>query len=125
MVRKAFDVERLKRNWDRAASAPHVSLPERIALVARARDPYPEAERLLERIRVLTRLEFSGQERQLQPFLSEAFALLAELRGATTTSEDGSSAALKGDPAELRSRLLKVLADLEDLYEVYSAIGCG
>lgn len=124
MARKAFDVERLKRNWDRAASAPLVPLPERIALVSRARDPYPEAERLLDRIRALTRLEFSDHERQLQPFLTEASALLADLRGATAAPEDRSAVAPKGDPAELRSRLLKVLADLEDLYEVYSAIGC-
>lgn len=118
----AFDVERLKRNWDRAASAPLVPLPERIASVPRVRDPYPEAERLLERIGALTRLEFSAHERQLQPFLSEATALVAELR-ATTTAEDGSGAASKGDPAELRARLFKALADLEDLYEVYSGIG--
>lgn len=111
MTRNAFDVARLKRNWDRATSAPPVALPERIATVPQVRDPLPEAARLLERIGVLTRLEFSAHEDRLRPFLAEASRLLAEL-GARSES-----------PSELRAQLLKVLADLEDLYEVYSGTG--
>jgi hypothetical protein len=122
MPRKAFDVERLKRNWDRASSAPDVPLPERMAAVARARDPYPEAERLLQRIAALTRSELSGHEAQFRPFLTEALQILSELR-ASATPTDPPEASSSGAPAELRARLLKVLADLEDLCEVYSGIG--
>jgi CRISPR/Cas system Type II protein with McrA/HNH and RuvC-like nuclease domain len=111
LTREAFDVARLKRNWDRASSSPEVPLPERVAAIPRARDPFPEAERLLERIRALTRLEFSSHEERLRPFLADASQLLAELR------------ARPESPSELRAQLLEVLADLEDLYEVYSGSG--
>ena len=123
MSNEFFDLARLKRNWDRAASAPAPPLPERIARVPEAKDPYPEAERVLERISRLSRSEFPPHARNLDPFLNEASALLARLRDESSLPPALDSKALAVSSAKLRGELLNVLADLEDLFEVYSGIG--
>ena len=123
MSNEFFDLARLKRNWDRAASAPAAPLPERIARVPQAKDPYPEAERVLERISRLSHGEFPLHAHNLDPFLNEARALLGRLRDGSSSPpvQDGKAPAISS--AKLRGELLNVLADLEDLFEVYSGIG--
>ena len=120
MVTTPFDLERVRRNWDRAAGSTVVPLPARFADVPAARDPYPEARRILDRLSVLCRAEFPRQAPKLAPFLAEASTLLGQL---VASAASGAGAEATADPAPLRADLQKVLDDLQDLCEVYAGIG--
>lgn len=109
-----FDLDRLRQNWDRAATPPRETLPARLQGVATPRDPVPEAEQLLARISTLARDRFSAQRASLDPFLNEATALLQEMKELSAT---------QGDAGPVRKKFLATLDDLQDLFEVYAGIG--
>ena len=123
MVVKPFELERLRRNWDRAAEPASPPLPERFERVRPAIDPYPEARRVLARIDAMTKSEFSERGRGLGPFLAEAQDLLARIQAASSPRDAANPGAPIEDAAALRDQFQKVLNDLEDLFEVYAGIG--
>lgn len=134
MAGDPFDLERLRRNFDRAIAPAPPPLPPRFAEVQAPLDPYPEARRLLERITALARQRFPDRQKSLAPFLAEAADLLHRMQAASAPSSEGASSAAgegapgteappKEDVAALRGQLQEVLYDLEDLFEVYAGIG--
>jgi hypothetical protein len=116
MTRKPFDIERLRKNWERAVEPEPARLPAKIAHVRRPRDPFAEAKNVLERITTLARAQFPGHMSTLAPFLAEALDLIGRMEGSQSTTP-------AEDPSALRQEFQKVLNDLEDLFEVFARIG--
>ncbi|WP_437720408.1 hypothetical protein [Sorangium sp. So ce861] len=116
--REPFDLERVRRNWERAAEPPRGELPSRLAQVEPPADALREARDLLDRIRVLSAQQLPAHERTLAPFFVEAAALLA---GLEARPGDPPSADAKGEGAA-RARLGEVLEELEEILEVFATI---
>jgi hypothetical protein len=116
MTGKPFDIERLRKNWERAAPPEPARLPAKIARVRRPRDPFAEATTLLDRITTLARAEFPAHMATLSPFIAEAVEIVRRMQGSE-------SAAPAEDLGALRQEFQKVLDDLEDLFEVFARIG--
>ncbi|WP_437629929.1 hypothetical protein [Sorangium sp. So ce854] len=77
--REPFDLERVRRNWERAAEPPRGELPARLAQVEAPRDALGEARDLLDRVRGLAAQQLPAHAATLAPFFDEAAALLAGL----------------------------------------------
>lgn len=140
--REPFDLERVRRNWERAAEPPRGELPARLAQVEAPRDALGEARDLLERVRGLAAQQLPARAATLAPFFDEAAALLAGLdpraagappadaRGAPPADARGAPpASAKGAPPagamgadEARARLGELLEELEEILEVFATI---
>ncbi len=111
MSHEPFDLERLRRNWERAGE-PEAPMPRaRDDKRGAPLDSVGEAWRLLTRIKELVLANLSAHRGALMPFLERAEALLARMG----TSDEPDDA--------LRDELLAVLVDLEDLADVFGAAG--
>jgi hypothetical protein len=105
-----FDLERLRKNWARAAEPePARPLARRTPLTE---DPYVEARELLRRVRVLglggEAATQGGRRAALEPFVARAEALVEAMADAHA-----------GPTQQMREELLGVLVDLEDLFDVF------
>ncbi|WP_437774511.1 hypothetical protein [Sorangium sp. So ce1097] len=143
--REPFDLERVRRNWERAAEPPRGELPSRLAQVEPPRDALGEARDLLERVRALAAQQLPAHAATLAPFFDEAAALLAGLdpraagappAGAAASappagaaaSAPPAGAAASAPPAsalgadEARARLGELLEELEEILEVFATI---
>ncbi len=103
-----FDLERLRRNWERAADPEPLPLPERAKKVRAPEDVPAEATKLLEKVRRLGLAAHPEHHTTLVPFLDRA----AEALATVGTSPEP-------DPAATEE-LLKALVDLEDLFDVFA-----
>ncbi|WP_437874513.1 hypothetical protein [Sorangium sp. So ce513] len=138
--REPFDLERVRRNWERAAEPPRGELPSRLARVEVPRDALREARDLFERVRALAAQQLPARVATLAPFFDEAAALLASLdpRAAAAPPADASAAPPAGAPPagaaagappagamgadEARARLGELLEELEEILEVFATI---
>ncbi|MFT3765642.1 MAG: hypothetical protein QM820_09020 [Minicystis sp.] len=116
MERWRFDLDKIRRNWERDADLPSNALPQKFARVEAPRDPYPEAEALLGRVRTLVRAEVPAYEAALTPFLDEVQGLVRRL---ATKPGEGETV----DRKALHAELDRVLGDVEDMLALYSGIG--
>ncbi|WP_438013843.1 hypothetical protein WMF18_23245 [Sorangium sp. So ce315] len=137
--REPFDLDRVRRNWERAAEPPRGALPSRLAQVEPPRDALREARDLLERVRALAAQQLPARAATLAPFFDEAAALLAGLdpRAAGAPPADARAAPPAGAPPadakgappasamgadEARARLGELLEELEEILEVFATI---
>lgn len=117
MSREHFDIDKIRKNWDRATPpAPH-HLQERFAHIATPADHHAEARKLLERARALVRVELPAHVEVLSHFLDSADELIRKLDPGFIQEGEGAEALPSRE--ELRAELHEVLWDLEDLLEVY------
>jgi hypothetical protein len=158
MERWTFDLNRIRKNWERASAPAEVtpeklcpscgaglprgrSSPEKIAPTATAspisrglapprtmasriarmeapRDPYPDAQALLVRVRGLVHRQLADHEPILLTFLNEATEIVERL-----AAPPGEGESPPADKKALRADLERALADLEDMIALWSGIG--
>lgn len=113
MSREPFDLQKIRRNWERAAATVPVRSPDRLAGVPAPLDPYAAGAQLLERLRHEVHDAFPAQQRALAPFLDRADACFTRLREEPAGS----------DASERRAQLMAALRDLEDICEAFLGLG--
>lgn len=120
MDRWRFDLDQIRRNWERDAALPENPLPQKFARVEPPRDPLREAEALIERVRVLVRAEVPAHEAALAPFFDEAADIVRRLG-----IKPGEGEGPPPDKAALLADLDHVIADVEDMLALFTGIGAG
>ena len=133
-----FDIDQLRRNWEQVGPRTEC-LPSALATVRPPHDALKVSRELFERLRKLTELRFSSRMSAIRPFLDQASRALEELEhGGAPESASGpdgadgenvenieAQVAVPSDPDALRSEILGVLLDLEDLFEALLGIGAS
>ena len=114
MTRWQFDLDRIRKNWERAADLPPDEMPARFAAVEPPRDPYQAARELLSRVRGLESDKIERHGAALGPFFDRVGDLIGRME--TSASADAKS------KAALRSELEVALADLEDLLALFGGL---
>jgi len=111
MAREPFDLQKIRRNWERSAASLPVRSPDRLAGVQAPLDPYLAGEQLLTRLRREVLETFPEQQRALAPFVVRAEACFEKLRQAAQTGAP--------ELVESRQELVAALIDLEDICEAF------
>ena len=117
MPRDHFDLESVRKNWDRAVVPERAPLPPKLARVRAPEDPFAVAKALLARVRARAMASMESNASAFTPFLDRATDLLARME---VQSKQGVS---PPTPDPLTVEFLKTLEDLEDLFEVFAGIG--
>lgn len=104
----SFDLAKLRRNWSRAEDAPGLAPAAKTGGVRAPVDVPAEAAKLVARVRELGLSAHPDRRTALVPFLDRA-----EQAAARLASEEPDVR------AEARTELLSVVADLEDLFDVF------
>jgi hypothetical protein len=104
-----FDLDKLRRNWSRAEDPPGLSPAAKTGRIRAPVDVPGEAAELVRRVKELGLTAHPDRTAALVPFLDRAER--AALRLAAEAPEAR---------AEARAELLSVIADLEDLFDVFS-----
>jgi hypothetical protein len=112
MARDHFDLDSVRKNWDRATVPERAPLPAKLAEVRAPRDPFAAARALLTRVRARALDDLAPNTEAIAPFLNRAADLLARMEAAPREGR-----------APLAQEFLKTLEDLEDLFEVFAGIG--
>ena len=122
MPRDHFDLDAVKKNWDRAVAPEGPDRPaERFGSVRPPRDPYPVARELLARARARAFADFEAHAPVLASFFDQASVLLERMDAWTKAAER--SEAKPEEMAAMRKELESAIVDLEDLFEVFAGIG--
>lgn len=111
--REPFDLQKIRRNWERSAATLPVRSPDRLAGVQPPLDPYTTGAELLTRLRREVFETFPAQQQKLAPFLNRAERCFEQLRERTTEGPDAP------ELAELRQQLVAAFDDLEDICEAF------
>jgi hypothetical protein len=111
-----FDLEKVRKNWDRALEPSPSAAPPKLARTRAPSDPFVAAREGMTRLRSLLRSEHPSHEATLAPFVDRVEQLLARMEAAASSSEGAD------DPAKLREEFHFALGDLQDLLEVFSFI---
>ncbi len=122
--REPFDLDAVKRNWERAV-APDSSSSARFTRVRAPQNPFPIAREILTRARARALADFAPHAAVLETFFTQAKDLVDRLEAHTKAGAD-SKAPPKVPDAEgdaLRAELESAFVDLEDLFEVFAGIG--
>lgn len=106
-----FDLDQIRKNWDRAAEQPPARLPDKYAKVETPKEPYKEARAVLERVQSMIFTDLEKHRNELSPFFDRVTEAMNNLEGA---------GADKG--GELRAELERAIADLEDMIAVFGQI---
>jgi hypothetical protein len=117
MTREPFDLQKIRRNWERSAATLPVRSPDRLADVKAPLDPYAAGAVLLERLRREVFEAFPEQQRALAPFLVRAETCFQQLRQRTVSAD-----AAAPDVSELRLQLVAAFDDLEDICEAFRGL---
>lgn len=104
--------------FPRIAAPSRALLPSRFAQVEAARDPYPDAQALLVRVRGLAHRQLAAHEPILAPFLNETEEIIQRL-----AAKPGEGEGPPVDRKKLRADLDRALGDLEDMVALWSGIG--
>jgi hypothetical protein len=96
------------------------AMPSRFAQVEAPRDPYPDAQAMLSRVRGLVQRELRAREPIVRPFLDEAEGIIQRLAAKPGEGDEESPPV---DKKKLRADLDKALGDLEDMIALWSGIG--
>ena len=107
MTRERIDLQRIRRNWERASASLPAAQLDRLAVVEAPLDAFAAGKQLLERLRHEVDLTFPEQRSALAPFLNRVQTCLEALR------------AHAGDDTKLREALTAALCDLEDICEAF------
>lgn len=116
-----FDLDRVRKNWDRARAPEPAEISPKFAKVRTPRDPYVAARQLLDRTRSLAFAQFPGRVASLAPFLDRAAQLVGSME--RSAKEEAATPALTASVEELRAEFIILLNDVEDLFEVFAGIG--
>ncbi|HEY6880036.1 MAG TPA: hypothetical protein VI299_18555 [Polyangiales bacterium] len=114
MTIKAFDLNSIRRNWERAAATLPVRSPDRLGFVQAPLDVYVAGAQLIERLRQEVRDAFPAQQTALGPFLSRVENTFEQLRARAQAGETEELGAL-------REQLSAAFCDLEDICEAFMA----
>ena len=142
MPRDHFDLETVRKNWDRAVTPERASTPPKVVDDRVRRDPYDIGQEIFDRMRARALRDFESRAIALTPFFDHGARLLQQMRQMrqmrqTSYAASASQAAVAPEPEQatldktadgdqlqkLRGEFLKVLRDLEDLFEVFAEIG--
>jgi hypothetical protein len=108
MTRENIDLQKIRRNWERASASVPVPQHDRLAAVEAPLDVFAAGRQLLDRLRREAHLTFPEQRAALAPFLTRA-----------ETSFEALRASGGGDDPKLREALTAALYDLEDICEAF------
>lgn len=111
MTTERFDLQRIRRNWERASATVPVQQRDRLAAVEAPLDAFTIGRQLLTRLKREVDLTFPEQRARLAPFVARAERALEALHAG--------QAADAGADAELREALTAALYDLEDICEAF------
>ena len=115
MKREPLDLQKIRRNWERAGADVRPPAPDRFQDVAAPLDAYHSGRLLLERLRREVGETFPEHQKALAPFLTRAEVSFAQLR--ERVSPEAADEAK--DAAALREQLAAALCDLEDICEAF------
>ena len=118
MKRELLDLQKIRRNWERAGADVRPPAPERFKDVPAPLDPYRTGQLLLERLRREVDQSFPEHRRSLAPFLTRAELSFAELRDRAAPDADPTQQQLK-EVSALREQFSAALCDLEDICEAF------
>jgi hypothetical protein len=112
-----FDLDRVKKNFDRAIDPAPTDLRTEAAMPDEAPppDPYVTARAILERLRAHAHARLADHEGALAPLVDRVETLVAALERAKSADEK--------EREPLRKELLAARQDLEDLFEVFTGVG--
>jgi hypothetical protein len=113
MTLKPFDLNSIRRNWERSAATLPVRSPDRLGFVQAPLDVYEAGAQLLERLRLELRDTFPAQQVALAPFFRRVESRFELLR---TRGQEGTDAV---ELAALREQLAAAFCDLEDICEAF------
>lgn len=119
MAQERFDLERLRRNFDRIDDPVPEDVPDRLAEARGPRDPYAAGREALAIVRSEVLSSFAEHEGSLAPFLARAERVLEQLE----QRERGAQGAVGEEQLgadELRAELVQTLEHIEDLCEVFA-----
>ena len=102
----------------RVSGSPRAMLPSRFARIEAPRDPYPEAQALLVRVRALAHLKLAAHEPILAHFFDETAGIIQRL-----AAKPGEGESPPVDKKKLRTDLDRALGDLEDMVALWSGVG--
>lgn len=114
MTLKPFDLNSIRRNWERSAATLPVHSPDRLEFVQAPLDVYSVGAELIERLRHELRDAFPARRATLAPFLRRVEDRFEVMRA---RARDGDA-----PPAELsalRTELAEAFCDLEDICEAF------
>jgi len=114
VTRWQFDLDRIRKNWERATELPPDEMPARFTTVEAPRDPYLAARELVSRVRGLEANTIERHGAALSPF----FDRVEELIGKMETAVSADAKTRDG----LRDELNVALADLEDLLALFGGM---
>jgi hypothetical protein len=114
MTLKPFDLNSIRRNWERSAASLPVRSPDRLGFVQAPLDVYAAGAELLTRLRLELRDALPAQQVALAPFVARIERGFEQLR--VRGQEAGADAA---ELALLREQLGAALCDLEDICEAF------
>jgi hypothetical protein len=114
MTLKQFDLNSIRRNWERSAATLPVRSPDRLEFVQAPLDVYSAGAQLLERLRHELRDAFPAQKTALAPFLKRVESCFEVMRA---RARDGDAEAT--ELAALRTELAAAFCDLEDICEAF------
>jgi hypothetical protein len=120
--RDHFDLDAVKKNWDRAVPPEGAERSvERFASATPPRDPYPVARELLTRARARAFADFEAHAPVLASFFDQASVLVDRMDAWTRAA--GRPEADPDEMIAMRKELESAIVDLEDLFEVFAGIG--
>jgi hypothetical protein len=114
MTLKQFDLNSIRRNWERSATTLPVHSPDRLAFVPAPLDVYAAGAQLLERLRHELRDEFPARKTALAPFLQRVESCFEVMR---TRAREGDAEG--AELCALRAELAAAFCDLEDICEAF------
>ena len=112
MTLKQFDLNSIRRNWERSAATLPVHSPDRLEFVQAPLDVYGAGAQLLERLRHELRDAFPARKATLAPFLRRVEDRFEAMR---TRARAGDADA--AELCALRTELAEAFCDLEDICE--------
>ena len=114
MTRWQFDLDRIRKNWERATDLPPDEMPARFTAVEPPRDPYGAAREIVSRVRALESGTLERHGAALAPFFDRVEELVGRM--------EASASADAKTRDELRAELNVALADLEDLLALFGGM---
>jgi hypothetical protein len=114
MTLKQFDLNSIRRNWERSAATLPVHSPDRLEFVEAPLDVYSAGAQLIERLKYELRDAFPARRAALAPFLKRVESSFEAMR---SRARDGNADA--AELCALRTQLAAAFCDLEDICEAF------
>jgi hypothetical protein len=118
-----FDLEAVRKNWQRAITPDDSGIPPKVASVETPMDPFVVARANVARSKTLARQMLPSRFETMEPFFSRVEQILDRMEASANAADVAEKTEPADDPAALREELDLALHDIEDLLEVFLGIG--